>query len=151
MKKRWYRHRDAELAKGAKAARRFVLRICAYLTKVSGRVFSAEMSKCCRDYEGHILDSGRIVDVDGKLVPSGDGSDMTIGMVFWGGHFGVRRYGRRAVSKARVSLLEDCIGIGELGLEHTLSDRLKDVSCLAVDLNCGSLDELEVKMTAYGC
>lgn len=143
MKKRWYRHRDAELAKEAKAARRFVLRICAYLTKVSGRVFSAEMSKCCRDYEGHILDGGRIVDVDG--------SDMTIGMVFWGGHFGVRRYSRRAVSKAWVSLLEDCIGIGELGLEHTLSDRLKDVSCLAVDLNCGSLDELEVKMTAYGC
>lgn len=143
MKKRWYRHRDAELAKEAKAARRFVLRICAYLTKVSGRVFSAEMSKCCRDYEGHILDSGGIVDVDG--------SDMTIGMVFWGGRFGVRRYGRRAVSKARVSLLEDCIGIGELGLEHTLSDRLKDVSCLAVDLNCGSLDEPEVKMTAYGC
>jgi len=143
MKKRWYRNRDTELTKEAKAARRFVMRICAYLTKVSGHVFSAEMSKCCRDYEGHIIDHGKLLADDGNVV--------TIGMMFWGGHFAMRKYGRRAVSKAWVSLLEDCIGTGELGLDHTLSDHLKDVSCLAVDLSCGSLDELEVKLTAYGC
>ena len=76
-------------------------------------------------------------------VGEGDGSgEEEIGMVLVGGYFSRKKYGDAAVSKAWVSLLEDCIGIGELGKEHTLTEHLRMFGPL-LDVNFNSFDELE--------
>lgn len=154
--KRWHKLQSSVLTKEAKKAKQLLQRICDCLTKYGGRKFYLEMGKYCHDYEGYIIDSGKCVDdplaLDGiRYDPNGK---EEIGMIFFGGHFCEHKtshrpaFGKGAISKAWVSLLEDCIGIGELGASHTLTEHLKSLGPV-MDFNCASLEELEAKLKKY--
>ena len=100
-------------------------------------------------YEGHIIDSGHcFCDSDDfdewRYDPNG--SDC-IGMIFFGGYFSKKKYGNNAISKAWVSLLEDCIGIGTLGKYHTLTEHLQHFGP-KIDLNFNSCEEFEIWLRA---
>lgn len=99
-------------------------------------------------YEGHIIDSGKCSCDSGDLDDwryDPNGKDE-IGMIFFGGHFSRKKH-KDAVSKAWISLLEDCIGIGELKEHHTLTSHLE---CFGpkMDVNFKSFKEFEVWIDA---
>ena len=143
MNKFWYR--SVKLSKEAKRAKDLLTRLCEVLSIVGGRKFSLEMNAYNDVYEGHIIDSGNcFCDSDDfyEWRYDSNGQDY-IGMMFFGGHFSRKKYRNNAISKAWISLLEDCIGIGELGYHHTLTEHLKYFGP-KLNLNFKSIDEFEI-------
>ena len=69
------------------------------------------------------------------------------GMIFFGGHFSKKKR-EDAKSKAWISLLEDCMGIGELGKHHTLTEHLTYFGP-KLDFNCKNTEELRIKLKEY--
>ena len=145
MKKHWYR--SVKLSKEAKHAKELLLKLCKVLSIVGGRTFSLEMNACNDTYEGHIIDNGKCIVYEdpevGEVYKYDPNGEEDIGMIFFGGYFSRKKYGDAAISKAWVSLLEDCIGIGELGKEHTLTEHLRMFGPM-LDVNFKSFDELEI-------
>lgn len=149
MKKCWYR--SIKLSKEAKHAKELLLKLCKVLSIVGGRTFSLEMNACNDIYEGHIIDNGKCtvyedpeVGEDWKYDPNGE---EDIGMIFFGGYFSRKKYGKAAISKAWVSLLEDCIGIGELGKEHTLIAHLRMFGPM-LDVNFKNIRDFETWLSS---
>jgi len=154
MKKDIYVSQMSLLSKKAKAARRYVLRICELLTKESGRKFTAEMNAWNNAYEGHIIDSGKCEEIDPVIglyqLSFGGGED--IGMIFWGGHYSRKKY-KDALSKAWISLLEDCIGNAENGKIsdfHSLTNALETYGP-KIDFNCKTTENLEELLKSHDC
>ena len=144
MKKFWYW--SVKLSKEAKHAKELLLKLCKVLSIVGSREFSLDMTARFNVYEGHIIDNGKCTVYEdpevGEVEKYDPNGEDDIGMIFFGGYFSRKKYGDAAVSKAWVSLLEDCIGIGELGKEHTLTEHLRMFGPL-LDVNFNSFDELE--------
>lgn len=146
MKKNWYR--SVKLSDEAKHAKTLLIKLCKVITAIGGREFFLEMNVCNNIYEGHIVDSGKcFCDSDNidewRYDPNGKDD---IGMIFFGGYFS-RKKCKDAISKAWVSLLEDCIGIGELKEQHTLTHHLESFGP-KLDVNFKSFHEFEVWVNA---
>lgn len=142
MKKYWYR--KITLTKDAQHAKMLLTKLCEVLSIAGGRAFSLEMKPYCGIYEGHIIDSGRCFcdsDVYDEWKYDPNGPDK-IGMMFFGGYFSKKKYGTNAINKAWVSLLEDCIGIGTLSKDHTLTEHLTYFGP-KLNLNFNSIKEFE--------
>lgn len=86
-------------------------------------------------YEGHII-------VNSK-------NDECNGMIFWGGYFSRKKH-KDAESKAWISLLEDCIGIGEDSKIHNLTKYVEECYGNSIDFNCSSKEELYLKLAVLG-
>lgn len=143
--KSWYKKK---LTKQGKEAKTLVIRICKALSKAAGRGFHVEMNAWNNIYEGHIIDEGKckLNELDAYEL-SADGDD--IGMVFFGGHFS-RKTHKDALSRAWVSLLEDCIGQSEVSEFHSLAECLKTFGpCL--DFSCKSAAELDKLLLKLDC
>ena len=136
-----------------KSAKKLVERICDVLSRIGGRKFTAEMARFEDDlangricYEAHIIDHGKYVEDDGMNchLDMENGTDE-IGMVFFGGHYHEDEF-PNAEELAWISLLEDCIGMccdKDLRTTHNLARSLADVCGPYIDLNVGSVEELE--------
>ena len=137
-------YRSIKLSNEAKYAKLLLLKLCRVLSDVGGREFCLEMNLSNDFYEGHIVDTGRCscgsADVD-EWHYDPDGPDE-IGMIFFGGHFSRKKH-KDAISKAWISLLEDCIGIGELKEHHALTRNLETFGP-RLDVNFKSFREFEV-------
>lgn len=98
MHKKWYKQDYNKLTKAGKEAKALVIRICKVLTKHSGRNFYVTMDAFNNDYEGHIIDSGKCVEVESdipfayELKLSDNKNAKPIGMIFWGGFFNRKKY-----------------------------------------------------------
>lgn len=141
MNKKFYR--SVSLSHDAKYAKTLLIGLCKILSAVGGRKFYLEMSLYNNFYEGHIIDSGKcFCDSDNfdewRYDPAGSDD---IGMIFFGGHFSRKKH-TDAISKAWVSLLEDCIGIGELKEHHTLTRNL-EMFGPKLDVNFKSVGDFE--------
>lgn len=127
------------------------MKLCKVLSDIGGRTFSLEMNVCNDIYEGHIIDNGKCtVDDDtefGEVYRYDPNGEEDIGMIFFGGYFSRKKYGDAAISKAWMSLFEDCIGIGELGKKHTLTEHLRMFGPM-LDVNFNSISELETWLNA---
>lgn len=146
MKKVFYR--SVRLSKQAKYAKSLLIKLCKVLSAAGGREFFLEMNACNNIYEGHIVDSGKcFCDSDNpddwRYDPKGKDE---IGMIFFGGYFS-RKTHKDAISKAWISLLEDCIGIGELKEHHTLTRNLETFGP-KMDVNFKRFREFEVWVNA---
>lgn len=154
MKKNWYKSEINDLTKDGKKARKLVLAICDVLSKNSNGKFTTEMNLYANYYEGYIIDSRKVKDADygnwlDECLPE-DKEELLnedIGAMFFGGHFSRKKH-KDAKSKAWVSLLEDCMGIGELKQSHTLTTHLKDFGP-RLDFNCENIEELKLKLKEY--
>jgi len=148
MKKRWYRQITSSLTEEAKIAKSYVIRICKLLSKESNRHFHALMNAYNDVYEGHIIDSGNYIEKDEDTFVLSEEGDP-IGMIFWGGFYSRKKY-KDAMSKAWISLLEDCIGSTELHEIHNLTDHLKDFGP-KIDFNCNTTEKLEELLKSHNC
>ena len=154
MKKKWYKSEISDLTKEGKEARRLVLEICKVLTSNSNGKFIAEMSLYASYYEGHIIDCRKVKYAEysnwlDECPPEERNMILNedIGMIFFGGHFSKKKR-EDAKSKAWISLLEDCMGIGELGKHHTLTEHLTYFGP-KLDFNCKNTEELRIKLKEY--
>ena len=146
--KQWYRNCNRSLSKEARLAKSYVLRICKLLSKLGNRDFSVEMTARFNVYEGHIIDHGKCVwdDITYTCSLSDNGTDE-VGMVFWGGFFSRKKY-KDAMSRAWISLLDDCIGssgIDNFNLTYYLNDGVGP----KIDLKCNTVGELEKILEKY--
>lgn len=140
MKKRWCR--TIHLTEEAKHAKALLMKLCKLLSSAGNRKFCLEMAVTSNFCEGHIIDMGHCDYRADDWHYDPDGPD-SIGMIFFGGHFSRKKHGKDiAISKAWTSLLEDSIGIGELGMKHTLTEHLKYFGP-KFDLNFKSISEFE--------
>lgn len=153
MHKKWFKRNYSKLTKAGKDAKALVMRICKVLTKYSGRNFYVTMNAFNNDYEGHIIDSGKCVEVESdipfayELKLSDCKNAKPIGMIFYGGFFNMKKF-EDAESLAWVSLVEDCIGQCddvELREIHNLTNSLKDFGP-QLDFNCKNFEELKEKL-----
>jgi len=150
-RKEFFRKQYSSLTKEGKKAKSFVDRICNVISSVAHRKFYAVIDKYADDYEAHIRDSGLIgIDAfcdDNNI--NGFECGNEVGLVFFGGHFSLRKH-KDAMSKAWVSLLEDCMGISAVKDFHNLTQSLEAFGP-KINFNCKTIEELEIKLTLYGC
>lgn len=142
MKKNWYR--SIKLSKDAIYAKLLLMKLCRILSIEGKRDFLLEMNAYDNIYEGYIIDTGKCIcdsDYPYNWHYDPNGPDK-IGMIFFGGHFSRKKH-KDAISKAWISLLEDCIGIGELKEHHTLTQNLETFGP-RLDVNFKSFREFEV-------
>ena len=147
-RKLFYKSYSKLLTDEAKEAKSLVERICKVLSAQANANIYPEVSVWKGDYEGLIIDTRTYKDVcvddyeDYK-----DHINEKLGIIFFGGHFSKKRY-HDAYSRAWISLLEDCIGIGEEP-EHNLTAYLEDIGP-KVDFQCKSIEELKLKLAVFG-
>lgn len=137
------------MTKQAKVAKSYVLRICDLLSKLGNRKFTVDMSARFNIYEGHIIDHGKCVwdDITYTCSLSDNGTDE-VGMVFWGGFFSRKKY-KDAMSRAWISLLDDCIGssgIDNFNLTYYLNDGVGP----KIDLKCKTISALDEVLKEHG-
>ena len=140
------KERAKRLTPKAKYAISMLRRICKWLHTIDGREYCVEVNCLGNDYEAEIFVLEHI-DCDEARCRKKNPRWM---VAMWGGHFNKYSSKWANESAAWVSLLEDVIGIGELGDHHKLSKYYEDEHPEVRAIDCKSFEELELKLAAWG-
>lgn len=137
---RYWREWCKNITPEAKRAKALAMRLANWLTSIDGHPHRVSLSNQCGDYEAHI-ESWDVGVFSGKTCWC---------CAMWGGHYHCLQTRWMNESAAWVSLIEDCIGIGDCGNDHKLSNYYAEEHPEVKMADCASVDELDLKLTAMG-